>query len=122
MMTAHLGQEAFVCCEPQGELAGLGELGIDILAPLRDYVDEKYRAAVADIRAKVRDEVLQQIPTIRSEVTKEVLKNVPEIRKQVRTEAQSAVKPWVIGALSVGGRGLLAGVVALYRAKKRRRK
>lgn len=119
MIATPIGQEQFVCCQPPG----LGsELGLDLFAQAKAYVDQKYAEVVADIRAKVKAEVLAQIPTIRAEVTKEVMGNVPAIRSAVRDEAQSAVKPWVIGAIAVGALGVLGAGIALYRIKRRRRK
>lgn len=113
-----LHQEAFIC-----QQFDEGELGFDPLAALRSELNAIYRAklseAISKIRVEVKREVLAQIPTIRSQVAKEVIQNIPEIRAQVRVEAKSAVKPWVIAAISVGALGLLAGGVAIYRGRKR---
>jgi hypothetical protein len=118
MIAKPMGQEQFVCCQPGQEL---GELGLDPIQWAKDYIDQKYQAIVTDIRGKVKNEVLSQVPTIRAAVTREVMSNVPEIRAQVRTEAKSAVKPWIIATLVVGGLGLFAGGIALYKMKKKRR-
>jgi hypothetical protein len=117
MIARPIGQEQLICCQP----SELGDLGLDPIQYVKDYVDAKYRAVVADIRAQVKNEVLSQVPTIRATVTREVMSNVPEIRAQVHTEAKSAVKPWIIATLVVGGLGLLAGAAALYKLKKKRR-
>lgn len=60
-----------------------------------------------------------QIAKIRAQVKAEVLAQIPTIRQQVREEATSAVKPWVIAAISAGALGVVLGGVALWRRKRR---
>ena len=45
---------------------------------------------------------------------------IPEIRAEVRTEAKSAVRPWVIGALALSTVAMGVGGYALWRGRRRR--
>ena len=47
---------------------------------------------------------------------------IPEIRAEVRDEAQSAVRPWVIGALALSTVAMGLGGYALWRGQRRRRR
>ena len=47
---------------------------------------------------------------------------IPEIRAQVRDEAQSAVRPWVIGALALSTVAMGIGGYALWRGQRRGRR
>lgn len=56
---------------------------------------------------------------VRSEATSGAQSAIPQIRAEVRKEVETTVKPWIYGALALGGVALATAVGAVIVARRR---
>jgi hypothetical protein len=96
----------------------LGDFQADVLNLAKPLIDLKLVT-----RAKVISTYQSAMREIRTQATKGVVEGLkqeePEITAKVRHEAETAVKPWVMGALAASGVAALLGVAAIVIAKRK---